>query len=138
MKPFGTWLLSRASLLAVHKVNTWSGLVLIAWAKVLFWNANPLSVNVNYRVTTSIFTEQQWEMIAFTIGCAQLIGVLSGSKWIRFIGSSLAAWVFFTLGYALVSASVISPGAMVHFGWGGVNLHSMLFAIKRNKKRGEV
>lgn len=135
MKSFETWLLTRVSLLIIHKVNTWSGIVLIAWASVLFLNTNPLTTNINYKITTSIFNESSWELMAFGIGCSQLIGVLSGSKWIRFVGSFFAAWIFFTLGYALVSASIISPGAMVHFGWGCANLHSMLFAIKFNKQR---
>ena len=134
MKPFGRWLASRATLLATHKVNTWSGLVLIAWAKVIFWNSTPLTTVASYRITTDIFNEDHWEMIAFTVGCVQLIGVISGSKWIRFVASSLAAWIFFTLGYSLISASAIAPGSTLHFGWGFINLHSMMFAIKRRQK----
>lgn len=130
------WLRVRAFLVTEHKVNLWSGLALIIWAKIVFWNSINLDQNPNYRIAVRIFDEDQWEIIAFTVGCIQLVGLLSGYRLARIVGTSLASWVFFTLGYSITVSGVIPPGVAMTWCWGAVNLHSMLSIIKRRKPDG--
>ena len=132
MKSFGRWAMSRAVLCHKHKVNFWSALVLIAWAKVLFWSDAPLSPN--FRITLMIFDEDHLEAMAFTIGSIQLAAVLSGYKWFRVIASGLAAWLLFTLGYSLSASGIVVPGIAIYVGWGCINLHSMVSVIHRRKR----
>ncbi len=116
------------------RCELWSALIAISWSKIVYWYDADIGTQPNYAGATLVFSSVTWDVLAFTVGCIQIVSLLSLYRWARAVGALTAAWFWLTLGFSFFLNVGTTPGLVLYLGLGLAQVHSTLANLVSPKR----